>query len=422
MGMLTTLRTPGNIPEWCTDESVVLEPPAANVATGWVLATRPAAPIMNWLQNMYGKWIRYFQKALLSNWTHIDIATQIEGAKSIIYHPEVGIWMVPTYASATAGIRASRDGVNFTAAIFSSNVVFEGVAGNIAIDTGHFLICHDLGITFYNADLSTYGTITKTTIGSTASKMMAVGTKYPETDYVIAVDSAGKVFHSTGIHNSWTAAATQPPSIPSGTPVSARLTYLGTSGGYSKWHLLWSSSNGTNFYISTNDGATWFSYSGDELPFPDSYAKDFAINYEDEVRVCVGRTPAGGAKIQYSVDPYPAIHGTWTTATIDADGAGLALLVDINTVYYCGNGFWVAGGYRSSESDPDSTGCLILVSDDNAVTWRRAHAIIKEENVIDDGQHRATIQGFACNGNFVTAISTDGAIVCQSNGVYIEGV
>ena len=411
MGMLTTLRTPGNIPEWCTDESVVLEPPAENVATGWAPATRPAAPIMNWLQNLYGKWVRYFQKALLSTWQHLDYATKYTTPHAAIFHPDKGVWIIANRdGDSHCTYLASRDGQNFEVETTVDDSIFTSTVfgSTIAIDSARFLMGTTNGI-HYRTDPDTWALKSNATIGATGG-IKGICTEYPTYDYVVAVDYTGKVYHSTVVTGTWTAATTQPPLVPGGTLVCAKFIRVDNT---SIYYLLLADDDNAKLYRSTNRGVTWNAIG---YPFADSgcVARNMAYNPDTGVFVVVGYSADDTAHIEYSSN-----GSTWFSATKDFAGMDTITNTSLNDVYYCGNGFFVTGGMFPYAAGHGSNGMNILVSD-GGYTWRMTQVRIDAEATVPDSLY--CVWTFACNGNFLLAGTSAGYFITQSNGVYIEGV
>jgi len=411
--MLTTLRTPGNIPEWCTDEAFVLEPPAANVATGWAPATRPAAPIMNWLQNLYGKWVRYFQKALLSNWEHVHITTNLGNVAAIIFHPDEGLWLA---SLETDYVAFSRDGYNF---IVGSDFTSSNFGSGIAIDSSRFILCRDQGILYrvLGASLDDWTAITKATMGAPgAASILHLCTNYPSSDRAIAVDADGAVYFATSITATWhkPGSGSQPQSIPSGTITTAWIIKVdGTN-----WYLFLASANGAKLYLSDDNGLTWDTCGTGAYPFATSGDAASAIAYDtdNEILVIVGSKHGSSqhiAKIEFSTDA----GITWTEANIDYAGRYDIKKSYLYCVYYCGNGMFVAAGYtiEAVAGGHPIYPPIVLVSSDGQ-NWRVAHVKVDNEDLTD----YAIMKGFACNGNFLLMCSDEGIFTTDSNGEFIS--
>ena len=52
------MAAPSKYPDWATDQTNNLEPPAGKVAAGWVAGEEPPSGWFNWWQNLVGLWVR----------------------------------------------------------------------------------------------------------------------------------------------------------------------------------------------------------------------------------------------------------------------------------------------------------------------------------------------------------------------------
>jgi len=55
------MPAPSNYPDWGTDETNNVEPPAGKIAEGWLPAEQPPASWFNWWKNLVGAWVRWLE-------------------------------------------------------------------------------------------------------------------------------------------------------------------------------------------------------------------------------------------------------------------------------------------------------------------------------------------------------------------------
>jgi len=56
------MPAPTNYPDWGTDETNNVEPPAGKIAEGWLPAEQPPSSWFNWWKNLVGLWVRWFDE------------------------------------------------------------------------------------------------------------------------------------------------------------------------------------------------------------------------------------------------------------------------------------------------------------------------------------------------------------------------
>ena len=57
-----TTTKPTQLPEWATDESLVVDPEPSKKVTGWVVGEKPPAQSFNWHQNLTYKWLDWIDR------------------------------------------------------------------------------------------------------------------------------------------------------------------------------------------------------------------------------------------------------------------------------------------------------------------------------------------------------------------------
>lgn len=68
------MPAPTEYPDWATDESNNVEPPAGKVAEGWVPSEQPPSSWFNWWQWLVGKWVRWLEERANTLTTDLDAA------------------------------------------------------------------------------------------------------------------------------------------------------------------------------------------------------------------------------------------------------------------------------------------------------------------------------------------------------------
>jgi len=68
------MPAPTNYPDWGTDETNNVEPPAGKIAEGWLPAEQPPAGWFNWWKNLVGLWTRWLESEVIAVKVRVDDA------------------------------------------------------------------------------------------------------------------------------------------------------------------------------------------------------------------------------------------------------------------------------------------------------------------------------------------------------------
>ena len=395
MSVKKTLAVPGVFPEWATTGGTTLAPDAALQATGWAIGDKAPALVMNWLQNLYYKWIQYFLRMQISNWKLLNYTTPVTTGWGVVFHPEQGTWLMTDNSDHTW---VSQTGINWDDE--GELAGFSPIYGwKMDITNDYIIMCRDEGIQTRDS-AGSWVLVPIATIG-TANPTKGVCSQYPNSENIVVVDDEFEVYTAASVDGVWSAAATQPPSPPSGTVQSARIVYAGGS----TFYLLAARIGITKIYKSLDNGANWAVTA--TAPSFSSKAVDMAYDPDNGVLVVVGQNSTY-AKISYSLDQ----GDSWSTATIDYDSSA-STNGGLYSVYYCGNGVWAACGVGpTSLSLVDSTkGRILVTSDLENWTWVAIDADAGVTGFSFD------VRNFASNGKYLVAASKHGVCICDHNGV-----
>lgn len=386
MSMYPLLNFPDVFPRWATDVGRVLEPSSGVKDVGWQIDDVPPARWMNWLQNMAYEWIKYNTKLQLTNWSMEEYATGPTDPKGIIYHPERGVWFLLD-GTADSKIWTSIDGSQYYLDETITGAIPQEEA--IAIDSTYAITCSDDGLE-YGYDGLAWASISNATMGLGVGPKSVV-TKYSTSNLIIVATATNVVAReTTGITGgSWSAATTQPPAYPAGTPTDTHLIY----GNGSTVFLLQSHNSlyTSRLYISSDDGNNWANVGTHPLA---TYNSRCIARNSETGRLIVGGYTSAAPVIQYSDDD----GDTWTTATIKlGEYSDVDCLV--TSLYYCGNDIWIAGG-TSPDWSTVGLGSIgaFFISDDNGVTWTLIN-ITHDLNSVT-----GFIKQIACNGQYLVGV------------------
>lgn len=148
---------PATKPTWATDPNTTAEPEAAVKATGWT-AIKPPFQWMNWLQNLFCKWIDWFDqqedalsRSLTSAWENLaDVDERLDTVETTLFPLQaqvnsIGAWTdlhvgasVVTPAAGTYTIPIFKVSVSGKTAIVNFVVQYDDVPANTnAIEITH---------------------------------------------------------------------------------------------------------------------------------------------------------------------------------------------------------------------------------------------------------------------------------------------
>ena len=388
MSTMFTELTMSKLPRWATDALATDEPPEANKDTGAVQATAFPAKWFNWLQNLNYEWARQNIGTVVSNWKRIIYATGPASSDAVIFNMVDGIWII---VDATGDLWTSYDGFGYT------NEAAHGVMPerSIAFDSTHTLLGLNTGAISRRDSGGAVTSIAAGTVGGGGVPIQTIITKYPTSDFVV-VTKAGVIRKAPSAGSgSWTAATTPPPA-----PLVGGVARLVWAGGSVFYLAQGQAGTGNQTYVSADDADTWAATT--TSPFAGlatGNIEDMAYNPDDEILVVVGDDDSTEARIEYSEDA----GVTWTVATLDLDGAPTSATSSLYSVYYCGNGFWVAGGGGAV------TEIYMFVSRDGK-NWAPIS--------FDNGRLVTAIRNIHASPRMLTAIDTQGYSVSLGTGAF----
>jgi len=396
MSVRKILTVPGALPKWATSSNTTLEPSNPLQAQGWDLGDKPPARIMNWLQNLYYKWIQCFFRMQVSKWKLLNYTTPLGSCMGVVFHPNQGTWLMTDNNRHTW---VSQTGINWDdeGALATSSALY---GWKMDITNSYILVGCDEGI-WTRTSAGTWALVTIATIG-TSNLIKGVCSQFPVSEVTVAVDSAFEVYISAAITGSWGPATTQPPSPPSGTVTCARVVFAGGSNLY----LLAAISGTTKIYKSLDYGISW-SATASAPNFGTGEALEMGYDPDNDILVVVGEYNVRIGKIYYSLDK----GDTWIASNIDWNSSTVPE-VTLRAIYNCGNGVWVAGGYGpySTALDRCTNSRILVTSDLDNWTW----VPIDADAAVAGSGFR--VRDFASNGKHLVAASSAGACICKHNG------